>query len=62
MPNSHYAKTSKILTALTLDGTESDFVDAVSLNDLEDFSYKYYSHTFPKQYGNPSSQCNDPQH
>ncbi len=47
------AKTSKIITALTLDGKESDFVDEIALKDLEDFSYKYYSHTYPKQYGNP---------
>lgn len=50
------AKTSKILTAQTLDGKSSDFVDELSIRDLESFSYKYYSHTYPKKYGNPSKR------
>ena len=50
------AKNSKILAAVTLDGESKDFVNNLDLKALEDFSYKYYSHTLPKEYGNPTKK------
>ena len=50
------AKNSKILAAVTLDGESKDFVNDLDLKALEDFSYKYYSHTLPKEYGNPTKK------
>lgn len=47
------AKTSEILSAITLDGQANDFIEETDIRALKDFSYRYYSHTFPKTYGNP---------
>ena len=49
------AKTSEILTAITLDGKANDFVKEEDVSALKSFSYRYYSHTFPKTHGNPSA-------
>ena len=49
------AKTSEILSAVTLDGKASDFVKEKDVSALKSFSYRYYSHTFPKTHGNPSA-------
>ncbi len=48
------AKTSEIITAITLDGEANDFVDEEDISALKSFSYRYYSHTFPKTHGNPT--------
>ena len=48
------AKTSKVITAFTLDGNASDNIYSYDIDKHKDFSYKYYSHTLPKKYGNPS--------
>ena len=50
------AKTSEILSAITLDGNASDFVSTKDVAALKDFSYRYYSHTLPKTRGNPSKE------
>lgn len=47
------AKTSEILSAITLDGKANDFVNDNDVKALKDFSYKYYSHTLPKTHGSP---------
>ena len=47
------AKTSEILSAITLDGKANDFVQTTDISALKSFSYRYYSHTFPKTHGNP---------
>ena len=47
------AKTSEILSAITLDGKANDFVNETDIQALKDFSYRYYSHTLPKTHGNP---------
>ena len=47
------AKTSEILKALTLDGKANDFIPLEDRHALENFSYRYYSHTLPKTHGNP---------
>jgi hypothetical protein len=49
------AKTSEILSAITLDGKANDFVNGADVRALKEFSYKYYSHTLPKTHGNPRS-------
>ena len=49
------AKTSEILSAITLDGKANDFVKEKDVSALKSFSYRYYSHTFPKTYGNPTN-------
>ena len=46
------AKTSEILSAITLDGKANDFVKEGDVSALKSFSYRYYSHTFPKTHGN----------
>ena len=48
------AKTSEILSAITLDGKANDFISTKDVSALKDFSYRYYSHTFPKTHGNPT--------
>ena len=48
------AKTSEILSAITLDGKANDFVKEEDVSALKSFSYRYYSHTFPKTHGNPT--------
>ena len=48
------AKTSEILSAITLDGKANDFVKEGDVSALKSFSYRYYSHTFPKTHGNPT--------
>ena len=48
------AKTSEILSAITLDGKANDFVKIEDINALKEFSYRYYSHTLPKTHGNPT--------
>ena len=48
------AKTSEILSAITLDGKANDFVKEQDISALKSFSYRYYSHTFPKTHGNPA--------
>jgi TolB-like protein len=48
------AKTSEILSAITLDGKANDFVSTQDVAALKDFSYRYYSHTLPKTRGNPT--------
>ena len=48
------AKTSEILSAITLDGKANDFVNEKDINALTTFSYRYYSHTLPKTHGNPT--------
>jgi hypothetical protein len=48
------AKTSEILSAITLDGKANDFVSTNDVDALKDFSYRYYSHTLPKTHGNPA--------
>jgi len=48
------AKTSEILSAITLDGKANDFVNSADVRALKEFSYRYYSHTLPKIYGNPT--------
>ena len=48
------AKTSEILSAITLDGKANDFVSTKDVAALKDFSYRYYSHTLPKTHGNPT--------
>jgi len=48
------AKTSEILSAITLDGKANDFVSIKDVAALKDFSYRYYSHTLPKTHGNPT--------
>ena len=48
------AKTSEILSAITLDGKANDFVSTQDVAALKDFSYRYYSHTLPKTHGNPT--------
>ena len=48
------AKTSEILSAITLDGKANDFVSTKDIAGLKDFSYKYYSHSLPKTHGNPA--------
>ena len=48
------AKTSEILSAITLDGKANDFVKEEDINALKEFSYRYYSHTLPKTHGNPT--------
>jgi hypothetical protein len=48
------AKTSEILTAITLDGSANDFVKEQDVKALKEFSYRYYSHTLPKTHGNPT--------
>tara|TARA_B100000902_G_scaffold337009_1_gene337635 strand:+ start:2394 stop:3278 length:885 start_codon:yes stop_codon:yes gene_type:complete len=47
------AKTSEILSAITLDGQANDFVKETDISALKNFSYRYYSHTLPKTHGNP---------
>ncbi|MFQ3332261.1 MAG: hypothetical protein ACI84S_000252 [Thalassomonas sp.] len=47
------AKTSEILSAITLDGKANDFVNSADVKALKEFSYKYYSHTLPKTHGSP---------
>lgn len=47
------AKTSEILSAVTLDGKANDFVKEQDVSALKTFSYRYYSHTLPKTHGNP---------
>jgi len=47
------AKTSEILSAITLDGKANDIVSEKDVAALKDFSYRYYSHTLPKTHGNP---------
>jgi hypothetical protein len=47
------AKTSEILSALTLDGSANDFVKEEDVKALKEFSYRYYSRTLPKTHGNP---------
>tara|TARA_B110000977_G_scaffold39101_1_gene52445 strand:+ start:4011 stop:4865 length:855 start_codon:yes stop_codon:yes gene_type:complete len=47
------AKTSEILSAITLDGSANDFVKDQDVKALKEFSYRYYSHTLPKTHGNP---------
>ena len=49
------AKTSEILTAITLDGKANDFVKETDVKALKGFSYRYYSHTLPKTHGNPKT-------
>jgi hypothetical protein len=49
------AKTSEILSAITLDGKANDFVSTKDVAALKDFSYRYYSHTLPKTHGNPTT-------
>jgi len=48
------AKTSEILSAITLDGSANDFVQEQDVKALKEFSYRYYSHTLPKTHGNPT--------
>ncbi|MDG2138753.1 MAG: hypothetical protein P8J77_00930 [Flavobacteriales bacterium] len=48
------AKTSEILSAITLDGKANDFVRESEISALKSFSYRYYSHTLPKTHGNPA--------
>ena len=48
------AKTSEILSAVTLDGKANDFIKGEDINALKEFSYRYYSHTLPKTHGNPT--------
>jgi hypothetical protein len=48
------AKTSEILSAITLDGKANDFVKKEDVSALKEFSYRYYSHTLPKTHGNPT--------
>jgi hypothetical protein len=48
------AKTSEILSAITLDGSANDFVKEQDVKALKEFSYRYYSHTLPKTHGNPT--------
>ena len=48
------AKTSEILSAITLDGSANDFVKEQDVKALKEFSYRYYSHTLPKTHGNPA--------
>ena len=48
------AKTSEILSAITLDGQANDFIKETDVSALKSFSYKYYSHTLPKTHGNPT--------
>jgi len=48
------AKTSEILSAITLDGQAYDFIKETDISALKSFSYKYYSHTLPKTHGNPA--------
>ena len=38
---------------MTLDGKANDFVQESDVSALKSFSYRYYSHTFPKTHGNP---------
>ena len=45
------AKTSEILSAITLDGKANDFVKQEDIEALKKLSYNYYSHTLPKQNG-----------
>ncbi len=47
------AKTSEILSAVTLDGKANDFVQERDVRAFKTFSYRYYSHTLPKTHGNP---------
>ena len=47
------AKTSEILSALTLDGKANDFIQERDMYALKDFGYRFYKHTLPKIYGPP---------